>query len=78
MSPLSRSSPNRLPAKLCGRGLRDHHGCGDACPIYPGRRYMEGPVGDPIGQPMENVRHIRDDVAARLKALCHEIDVILA
>jgi hypothetical protein len=32
-------------------------------------------VADPIGQPMENVRHIRDDVAARLKALCHEIDI---
>jgi arsenate reductase len=50
-------------------------GCGDACPIYPGRRYMDWPVADPIGQPVDEVRHIRDDIAARLKALCHEMDI---
>ena len=44
-------------------------GCGDACPIYSGRRYMDWPVADPIGQPLEGVRLIRDDIAARLKVL---------
>ena len=53
-------------------------GCGDACPIYPGRRYMDWPVADPIGQPMEDVRHIRDDIAARLTALCYEMGITLA
>ena len=53
-------------------------GCGDACPIYPGRRYMDWPVADPIGQPLDDVRHIRDDIAARLKTLCHEMDITLA
>jgi arsenate reductase len=48
-------------------------GCGDACPIYPGRRYMDWPVGDPIGQPLVDVRHIRDDIAAHLKTLCQEM-----
>jgi arsenate reductase (thioredoxin) len=50
-------------------------GCGDACPIYPGRRYMDWPVADPIGQPLAEVRHIRDDITARLKGLCHEMDI---
>ena len=50
-------------------------GCGDACPIYPGRRYMDWPVGDPIGQPLVDVRHIRDDIAAHLKTLCQEMDI---
>jgi arsenate reductase (thioredoxin) len=50
-------------------------GCGDACPIYPGRRYMDWPVADPIGQPLDDVRHIRDDITARLKGLCHEMDI---
>ena len=53
-------------------------GCGDACPIYPGRRYMDWPVADPIGQPLEEVRRIRGDIATRLKALCQEMDIPLA
>jgi arsenate reductase (thioredoxin) len=53
-------------------------GCGDACPIYSGRRYMDWPVADPIGQPLEDVRHIRDDIAARLKTLCQEMGITLA
>jgi arsenate reductase len=50
-------------------------GCGDACPIYPGRRYMDWPVADPIGQSVEDVRGIRDEIAARLTALCHEMGI---
>jgi arsenate reductase len=53
-------------------------GCGDACPICPGRRHMDWPVADPIGQPLEEVRRIRGDITARLKTLCHEIDITLA
>jgi arsenate reductase (thioredoxin) len=52
-------------------------GCGDACPIYPGRRYMDWPVADPIGQPGDEVRVIRDDIAARLRTLCHEMGITL-
>ena len=52
-------------------------GCGDACPIYPGRRYMDWPVADPIGQSVEDVRGIRDEIAARLTALCHEMGISL-
>jgi arsenate reductase (thioredoxin) len=50
-------------------------GCGDACPIYPGRRYMDWPVDDPIGQPLDDVRRIRDDIAGRLTDLCEEMEI---
>lgn len=44
-------------------------GCGDACPIYPGRRYMDWSIPDPIGVPMEQVREIRDDIFVRVREL---------
>ena len=42
------------------------------------RRYMDWPVADPIGQPLDEVRHIRDDITARLKGLCQEMVIPLA
>src|SRR5881275_175686 len=47
-------------------------GCGDACPIYPGKRYLDWQVDDPAGQPLEVVRRIRDDIRGRVKALLRE------
>lgn len=44
-------------------------GCGDACPIYPGKRYEDWDVEDPAGKSVEEVRRIRDDIAARVRAL---------
>jgi protein-tyrosine-phosphatase len=44
-------------------------GCGDACPIYPGRRYMDWVIDDPIGMPLEEVRLVRDDIYARVSDL---------
>ena len=39
-------------------------GCGDACPVFPGKRYLDWPVDDdPAGQDLETVRRIRDDIA---------------
>jgi arsenate reductase len=48
-------------------------GCGDACPIYPGRRYLDWDLEDPFGQPLETVRAIRDDIDARVRALLTEL-----
>ena len=48
-------------------------GCGDACPIYPGKRYEDWDVPDPAGQPIEVVRDIRDDIQARITALLRQI-----
>ncbi len=43
-------------------------GCGDACPVVPGARRDDWPLPDPKGRPIEEVRAIRDDVAARVRA----------
>ena len=48
-------------------------GCGDTCPVYPGRRYLDWPLEDPVGKPMVTVRSIRDDIEGRVRALLDEI-----
>ncbi|GGK92432.1 hypothetical protein GCM10007382_10830 [Salinibacterium xinjiangense] len=50
-------------------------GCGDACPIYPGRRYLDWDVGDPVGLPIGRVRDIRDDIEARVRSLLATLQV---
>jgi len=50
-------------------------GCGDTCPIYPGKRYLDWEVDDPAGQPLSNVRVIRDDIRTRVEALLRELRV---
>lgn len=53
-------------------------GCGDSCPIYPGKRYLDWDLDDPAGQPVDQVRVIRDDIECRVRALLAELDVPLA
>jgi len=48
-------------------------GCGDTCPIFPGKRYEDWELTDPAGQPVEVVREVRDDIKARVEALLAEI-----
>jgi arsenate reductase (thioredoxin) len=48
-------------------------GCGDACPIYPGKRYEDWVLADPAGQDLDTVRRIRDDLDARVRALVDEL-----
>jgi arsenate reductase (thioredoxin) len=48
-------------------------GCGDACPIYPGKRYEDWELEDPAGKALETVRGIRDEIAARVRQLLDEI-----
>jgi protein-tyrosine-phosphatase len=50
-------------------------GCGDACPIYPGKRYLDWEVEDPAGKPLETVRHIRDEIRGRVETLLRELGV---
>ena len=50
-------------------------GCGDACPIYPGKRYLDWEVDDPAGQPAEVVRAIKADIEGRVRKLLSELDV---
>jgi arsenate reductase len=48
-------------------------GCGDACPIYPGKRYEDWELEDPAGKDLETVRGIRDEIAGRIDALIGEL-----
>jgi len=50
-------------------------GCGDACPIFPGKRYEDWQLEDPAGQGIEAVRAIRDDIKARVQQLVSELFV---
>ncbi len=50
-------------------------GCGDACPVYPGKRYLDWEVDDPSGKTLEEVRPIRDDLEQRIKDLLRELDI---
>ncbi|MDQ2813713.1 MAG: arsenate reductase ArsC [Actinomycetota bacterium] len=48
-------------------------GCGDACPVYPGRRYLDWDLPDPAGLALEDIRPIRDDIRRRVLALLREL-----
>ena len=48
-------------------------GCGDACPIYPGKRYEDWQLDDPAGQDLETVRRIRDEIDLRVRGLVAEL-----
>jgi protein-tyrosine-phosphatase len=52
-------------------------GCGDACPVYPGKRYLDWDVADPSGQPIERVRNIRDEIESRVRALLTDLGVAI-
>ena len=49
-------------------------GCGDECPIIPGKRYIDWDLQDPSGQPIATVRAIKDDIGDRVEALVTELD----
>ena len=48
-------------------------GCGDACPFYPGIHYLDWELPDPAGRTLDEVRPIRDDIAARVRGLVEEL-----
>ena len=50
-------------------------GCGDACPLFPGKRYEDWEIDDPAGQELAAVRTIRDEIGARVRTLLAELAV---
>jgi protein-tyrosine-phosphatase len=48
-------------------------GCGDACPYFPGKRYLDWDLPDPKGMPLEDVRRLRDEIDVRVAALAREL-----
>lgn len=50
-------------------------GCGDVCPVYPGKRYEDWELTDPAGQPIEVVRAVRDEIEQRVRSLMESLDI---
>jgi len=50
-------------------------GCGDACPIYPGKKYEDWQIADPAGAPVDEVRAIRGEIRGRVEHLLHGLDI---
>jgi protein-tyrosine-phosphatase len=68
-----------FPKKLIDEAVKESDyvitmGCGDTCPYFPGRTYLDWPLDDPAGQGVDAVRPIRDAVRAKVEALIAEID----
>ena len=51
-------------------------GCGDACPIFPGKRYLDWELEDPAGKTVEQIRPIRDEIDRRVRGLLAELGVV--
>lgn len=68
-----------FPKKLTDEAVKESDyvitmGCGDTCPFFPGKTYLDWPLDDPAGQGVDAVRPIRDAVKAKVEALIAEID----
>ena len=50
-------------------------GCGDACPVFPGKRYLDWQLDDPAGKGVDSVRPIRDEIGQRIRGLLAELGV---
>ena len=71
---LSRELPKpRTDASVKAADVVVTMGCGDACPVYPGKRYEDWQLQDPAGQPIEVVRAIRDRIDRRVQQLLTEL-----
>ena len=69
---------NNVPKILTTEAVKDSDvvitmGCGDTCPIFPGKRYEDWELDDPAGQGIDEVRPIRDDIKRRVEALLAEL-----
>jgi protein-tyrosine-phosphatase len=53
-------------------------GCGDACPVFPGKRYLDWELDDPNGMNVEQVRPVRDQIEAKVRDLLRDLDVPVA
>ena len=71
---ISAERPKKLTDDMAqGANVIVTMGCGDACPVYPGKRYVDWELPDPAGKPLEEVRPIRDEIAARVAMLLEEL-----
>ena len=72
---LSNRTPRKLTAELAEQAdVIVTMGCGEECPYIPGKRYIDWDLADPKGRSIEEVRAIREEIAARTRALVAELD----
>jgi arsenate reductase len=72
--PVDHHTPTKLDADLVQTSdIVITMGCGETCPVFPGKRYEDWTVQDPAGQDAETVRRIVDDIDARVRALLAEL-----
>jgi protein-tyrosine-phosphatase len=72
---VSSARPQKLTAELAAQAdVLITMGCGDQCPYFPGKRYIDWDLPDPKGRPIEQVRAIRDDIHRRVRQLVKELD----
>jgi arsenate reductase (thioredoxin) len=72
---LSDRTPQRLTNELAERAdVLVTMGCGDTCPYFPGKRYVDWDLPDPKGRPVDEVRVVRDEIAGRVRDLVAELD----
>jgi protein-tyrosine-phosphatase len=68
-------TPQRLTDDLAARAdVLVTMGCGDTCPYFPGKRYIDWDLPDPKGRPVEEVRATRDEILSRVRDLVGELD----
>jgi arsenate reductase (thioredoxin) len=73
---LSKELPKPLTTEAVeGADVVISMGCGDACPVFPGKRYLDWELPDPAGKPLGEVRPIRDDIEQRVLGLMVELGV---
>ncbi len=78
MAELAIDLSKEFPKPLTDEAVRDADvvitmGCGDACAIYPGKRYLDWDLPDPAGKPADEVRSIRDEIDRRVRELLNEL-----
>ena len=78
MDELGLDLTGEFPKPLTGDAVRAADvvitmGCGDACPVYPGKRYLDWELPDPAGKTAEQIRPIRDEIDGRVRALLAEL-----
>jgi arsenate reductase (thioredoxin) len=73
---LARERPKRLTDEsVAAADVVITMGCGDACPVYPGKRYEDWELEDPAQTDLDGVRRIRDEIAERVRRLLADLDV---
>jgi protein-tyrosine-phosphatase len=71
---LSREYPKPLTDDVvCAADVVITMGCGDSCPVYPGKRYLDWDLPDPAGNNIQEIRPIRDDIDRRVRTLLEQL-----